>query len=108
MGISQLSFHSNDANGSLWSKPMDANGERRSKSRPRTRSVLTKKRAVREGSRRVVVNPIQKKVKTLRRLIPGKDSMGLEGLFRETAEYILCLQMRVKVMQILVQVLTEE
>ncbi|KAK8636726.1 hypothetical protein V6N13_124464 [Hibiscus sabdariffa] len=118
MGISQLpllSFHSNrneetsDTNGSLWSKLMEAKAKRRSKTkkqtRPRTTSVLMKRRAVREGSRRVI-NPIEKKVKTLKRLVPSNGSIGLDGLFRDTAEYILSLQMRVQVMQILVQVLT--
>ncbi|XP_039069302.1 transcription factor UPBEAT1-like [Hibiscus syriacus] len=72
----------------------------------RTTSVPMKTRAVREGSRRLVVNPIEKKVKTLKRLIPSNDSTGLDGLFRDTAEYILALQMRVKVMQIMVNVLS--
>ncbi|GMI99757.1 UPBEAT1 [Hibiscus trionum] len=72
---------------------------------PRTRSVVMKRRAVREGSRSLA-NPIVKKVETLKTLIPNHDSKGLDGLFRDTAEYIVSLQMRVRVMQIMVKVLT--
>lgn len=66
-----------------------------------------KRRAVGEGSGRLVVSPIVKKVKTLKKLIPSRGSMGLDGLFRDTAGYILSLQMRIKVMQIMVDVLTD-
>lgn len=49
---------------------------------------------------------IDKKVRILKKLVPNGDrSMGLEGLFRETAEYILSLQRRVKVMQVVVNLL---
>ncbi|CAO2826658.1 unnamed protein product [Amaranthus hypochondriacus] len=51
-------------------------------------------------------NGIEKRVKTLKRLIPNNGkSQGLDGLFRDTASYIISLQMRVRVMQILVDVL---
>ncbi|KAE8736340.1 Transcription factor UPBEAT1 [Hibiscus syriacus] len=107
MGIPRL--HSNDTPSN--EERSEAKARRRSlmtkKQRtPRTRSVSMKRRTVRERSRRLVVNPIEKKVKTLKRLIPRNDSTGLEGLFRDTAEYILALQMRVEVMQIMVNVLT--
>ncbi|KAK8659536.1 hypothetical protein V6N13_029736 [Hibiscus sabdariffa] len=105
MGISQLpllSFHSNRNEETSDTK---RRFKTRKQTRARTTSVLMKRRAVREGSRRVV-NPIEKKVKTLKRLVPSNGSIGLDGLFRDTAEYILSLQMRVQVMQILVQVLT--
>ncbi|XWS22711.1 hypothetical protein CRYUN_Cryun29cG0059500 [Craigia yunnanensis] len=132
MGISSLplrSFDSNgihgneemsESNGSLWSKLLEAQAKRRMKVKKqriitrkkvknvrcrRPRSILMKRRARQEGSRRPV-NPIEKKVKTLKKLIPNKESIGLDGLFRETAEYILSLQMRVKAMQIMVKVLT--
>ncbi|MBA0834563.1 hypothetical protein Goarm_006905 [Gossypium armourianum] len=124
MGISQLallSFHSDGiqrnketshSNGSLWSKLLEAKAKRRLKAKKqrkgtRSRSILMKRRAVGEGSRRLVVSPIVKKVKTLKKLIPNNGSMGLDGLFRDTAEYILSLQMRIKVMQIMVNVLTD-
>lgn len=42
----------------------------------------------------------------LERLIPSRDhSAGLEGLFRDTADYILSLQGRVRVMQMMVDML---
>ncbi|XVE85197.1 hypothetical protein DITRI_Ditri17bG0072800 [Diplodiscus trichospermus] len=111
-----------ESNDPLWSKLLKLQAERRMKvknqkiipkkkvrqvrcRRPRTRSILMKRRARREGRRRPM-NPIQKKVKTLKKLIPNNESMSLDGLFRDTAEYILSLQMRVKAMQIMVKVLT--
>ncbi|CAA2934490.1 transcription factor UPBEAT1 [Olea europaea subsp. europaea] len=69
--------------------------------------ILMKKRAFLDRSRRPVGptgNQIQRKVRTLKKLIPNCESMGLDWLFRETADYIIALQMRVKVMQIMVNV----
>lgn len=65
-----------------------------------------KRRALLEASRRPE-NGVERKVRTLKKLVPNtNESMGLDGLFGETADYILSLQMRVKVMQVLVDVLT--
>ena len=60
----------------------------------------------RAGARSRTANAIHKRVKTLKKLIPKSESMGLEGLFRETADYILSLQMRVNLMQTMVKVLS--
>lgn len=108
---------------SLWNKVLEAQAKRRSSSwqvrkrritwknghikskKPISRRILMKKRARLEGSRRPAT-VIEKKVKTLKKLIPNSKPLGLDGLFRETADYILALQMRVKVMQIMVNVLT--
>ncbi|XP_057736305.1 transcription factor UPBEAT1 [Arachis stenosperma] len=88
----------------LWSK-VSVKGRR-----PRTRRVLMKRIG---GSRRSrgrgakSNNGIQSRVRTLKNLIPNSDNnMGLDGLFRETANYILSLQNRVRVMQVMVKVLT--
>ncbi|XVE74905.1 hypothetical protein DITRI_Ditri12bG0056000 [Diplodiscus trichospermus] len=133
MGISPLPLLPFDSNGiqgndetsepnaSLWSKLLEAHGKRRLRvqkqiitrrkarhvgcRKSRTRSILMRRKARTEGCRKPV-NPIEKKLKTLKKLIPTNESRGLDGLFRETAEYILCLEMRVKVMQIMVKVLT--
>ncbi|OMO81545.1 hypothetical protein COLO4_23526 [Corchorus olitorius] len=113
---------------SLWSKLVEAQAAKKKRlmkvscrrkvrnawsCRRRPRSIMMKRRprqaAGEEGSRRPMMNPIEKKIKTLKKLIPNNDElepMGLDGLFRETADYILSLQMRVKVMQIMVKVLT--
>ncbi|XVE92285.1 hypothetical protein REPUB_Repub01dG0083700 [Reevesia pubescens] len=130
MGISPLPIDSNgihgneeisESNVSWWSKLLEAQPTkiRRLKVKKqrvmsmkkarhvrcrRPRSILMKRRA-RPGSTRPI-NPIEKKVKTLKKLVPNKEFMGLDGLFRNTAEYILSLQMRVKVMQFMVQILT--
>lgn len=60
-----------------------------------------------EGSRRPR-NEVGRRVKVLKKLIPSSKSksMGLDGLFRDTADYILALEMRVKVMQIMVKALS--
>ncbi|XP_022727308.1 transcription factor UPBEAT1-like [Durio zibethinus] len=131
MGISRLPLLSFDSNGvqgnqemsksncSLWNKLLEAQAKRRLKVQKqritkkkaklvkckRPRSILMKRRARTGGSRRAV-NPIARKLKTLKKLVPNNESIGLDGLFSETAEYILSLQMRVKVMQIVVKVLT--
>ncbi|KAF5745941.1 basic helix-loop-helix protein [Tripterygium wilfordii] len=79
------------------------------KMRPRTRrSILMKRRACPDGARWPRRNGVEKRVRTLKKLIPNSSdqSNGLDGLFRETADYILSLQMRVKVMQILVKALS--
>ncbi|XP_061366575.1 transcription factor UPBEAT1 [Gastrolobium bilobum] len=69
----------------------------------RLRRILMKRRG---GSRRGS-NGIQRRVTTLKRLIPNStESIGLDGLFRETADYILSLQTRVSLMQVMVKVLT--
>ncbi|KAL2324714.1 hypothetical protein Fmac_023772 [Flemingia macrophylla] len=86
----------------LWSKVLAAQakkGTKRGVRRPRR--VLMKRRG---GSRR----GIRRRVRTLKSLVPNSDSLGLDGLFRETASYILSLQTRVRVMQVMVKVLTEE
>ncbi|KAK4406915.1 Transcription factor UPBEAT1 [Sesamum angolense] len=49
---------------------------------------------------------VQRKVRILKKLVPNSDSMGMERVLRETADYILGLQMRVEVMKIMVDVLS--
>ncbi|KAL8498682.1 hypothetical protein ACS0TY_021861 [Phlomoides rotata] len=51
-------------------------------------------------------NAIEGKVTTLQKLVPNCESGGVEGLFREIADYIMALEMRVKVMQIMVDLLS--
>ena len=65
-----------------------------------------KRRAVLEGSRRFRSYGVSRRVRTLRRLVPNTQSMGLDGLFTETAGYIMRLQMRVEVMKAMVDVLS--
>ncbi|TYH88613.1 hypothetical protein ES332_D01G199500v1 [Gossypium tomentosum] len=101
MGISPLPLLSLDCNDQMSESKRRL--KRHWRCRRRSRSMLMKR--IPEGCTRTL-NPFQKKVKTLKKLIPNKESMGLGGLFRDTAEYIMCLQMRVKVMQIMVKVLT--
>ncbi|GMJ03670.1 hypothetical protein HRI_004036200 [Hibiscus trionum] len=73
--------------------------------KPRTRSVLMKKMAGRRR-RRNPQSSVETKLRTLRKLIHSDGSMGFEGLFVETAEYILSLQMKIKAMEIMVRALS--
>lgn len=50
---------------------------------------------------------MERKLRILKKLVPnGETSMGLDGLFRDTADYIVALQTRLKLMQIMVDVLS--
>jgi len=103
-------------NEALWNKVSEAQTKRRCPLRrqkngrharsKRPGRILMKRRARAEGSTVRSGYGIERRVRTLKKLIPNSESMGLDGLFRETADYILSLQMRVKVMQIMVKVLT--
>ncbi|CAL0316071.1 unnamed protein product [Lupinus luteus] len=95
--------------GYLWSKVVATKSKKQKvikksvKGRRPIRIIMKRRGSYRRG----VVNGIQKRVRTLKRLVPNSDSMGLDGLFRETADYILALQTRVEVMKVMVNVLTE-
>ncbi|KAK9288087.1 hypothetical protein L1049_016534 [Liquidambar formosana] len=85
------------SNDSLWNKVLEAQAMRKRQGlkqsikrlvpngghrRCRTRTTILMKR--RAGSRRPV-NGIVSRVRILKRLVPNGKSMGLDGLFRETA-----------------------
>ncbi|TMW93085.1 hypothetical protein EJD97_012213 [Solanum chilense] len=73
----------------------------------RCKSVVMKRRIRVERSRRFEDDEIGSKVKILKKLIPiNCEDLGLEGIFRETADYILALEMRIKAMQDMVNVLS--
>ncbi|CAI0425046.1 unnamed protein product [Linum tenue] len=67
-------------------------------------SCKRRKQATAAGIRRPLV--VERRVGALKTLIPNCESMGIEGLYRETAEYVLGLEMMVKLMQAMVQLLT--
>ncbi|KAK6937254.1 hypothetical protein RJ641_030762 [Dillenia turbinata] len=114
------------SSGSLWSKILEAKAKRRCQWRQNRRIGVNRKqlrskrqgrnlmstrsktrRALQDGPRRRPINGIERRVQTLKKLVPNSESMGLDGLFQETADYILSLQMRVKVMRAMVRVLTD-
>ncbi|KAK7270380.1 hypothetical protein RIF29_23470 [Crotalaria pallida] len=100
-GTAEEPRNSSSSYGYLWSKVLAA--KKSVKGRKRPRRILMKRR---NGSGRGV-NGIRRRVRTLRRLVPNSDSnKGLDGLFRETADYILALQTRVRVMHVMVNVLS--
>ncbi|KAE8009320.1 hypothetical protein FH972_005764 [Carpinus fangiana] len=96
------------ANGSSLGKKQrrSSGGHVKITSKRRPTKVLMKRMA-RVGSRNHANAAVGRRVRTLKRLIPNGESMGsLDGLFREAADYIFSLQMRVRVMQIMVNALT--
>ncbi|CAN4112712.1 unnamed protein product [Withania somnifera] len=75
----------------------------------RSRNIILKRRRARLERSRRSIKVVEKKVKVLQKLIPycePSSSIGSERLFRETADYILALEMRVNLMQIIVSVLS--
>lgn len=79
-----------------------------SKRRPRMILMKRRHRLQAAGSTRPAANVFEKRVRVLRKLVPTQESegTGLDGLFRDTTDYILALEMRVKVMQIMVKALS--
>ncbi|KAK2968327.1 hypothetical protein RJ640_021716 [Escallonia rubra] len=77
----------------------------RIKSKRCTRMFI--KRKARSESSRRPGSGIERKVRTLKKLVPNSGSTGLDGLFRETADYILSLEVRVKLMQVMVKYLPQ-
>lgn len=70
-----------------------------------TRTLM--KRSRRRAGGFDIVRPrnheVKRKVRTLKKLVPNSsNSKGLDGLFRNTADYILALQMRIQFMQVMV------
>lgn len=74
-----------------------------SKSR-RPRRILMKRKVLLD---RRTANGIERRVRTLKKLVPNSDEVtGLDGLFREAADYIMSLQVRVQAMQTMVKLLS--
>ncbi|GAB4841792.1 hypothetical protein Ancab_022516, partial [Ancistrocladus abbreviatus] len=94
-------------NESLWSKVLEAHRQSKRKlMRIKKKRILMKRRAIRDGSKKKLVDGIEKRVRTLKKLIPNTESETLEGLFRDTADYIISLHIRVGIMQIMVNALS--
>ncbi|OAY62545.1 Transcription factor UPBEAT1 [Ananas comosus] len=63
--------------------------------------TVSKRRNLLEGSRKPA-SAVKRKIRVLQRLVPNSESTRLDELFEKAAEYIVCLQMQVKVMKIMV------
>ncbi|KAL5859271.1 hypothetical protein ACOSQ4_000567 [Xanthoceras sorbifolium] len=120
--ILQGNENDSKSSGSLWNKVLEAQAKRRRQAIRkqkvllwkngghircrRPRRISMKRRSAGVEVPRRPANAIDRKVRTLKKLVPNSESMGIDGLFRETADYILALQMKVNVMQVMVKVLT--
>ncbi|KAK9086262.1 hypothetical protein Syun_028656 [Stephania yunnanensis] len=90
--------------GSLWNKVLAA----QSLKRRQERKQKGKKKVLQgQGSRRNV-SGVHGRVRALKKLVPNGKSMGFDGLLMDTAQYIMSLEMQVKVMKIMVNVLSSE
>lgn len=78
-------------------------------SRRRAKQKTQRRKLVLKGSRKPVVE-IVKKLQKLRRLVPGgdSDSTEIDDLFCAAADYILTLQMKVRVMEYMVSMFTPQ
>ncbi|KAJ4768093.1 Transcription factor UPBEAT1 [Rhynchospora pubera] len=76
--------------------------------------VISRRRAMQKNNRRKVegsrkpVGPIVRKIQTLRQLVPGGDMTEIDDLFCAAADYILTLQMKVRVMEFMVNMFTPQ
>ena len=69
---------------------------------------ILKKRRASLGSSRRPIKAIEKRVQTLKTLVPNGESKGLYGLLNLAADYIMRLQMKVKAMQMMVKLLSQD
>ncbi|XP_077231962.1 transcription factor UPBEAT1-like [Tasmannia lanceolata] len=60
------------------------------------RPKILMKRMLLESSRRHS-SGVGKKVKSLKNLVPNGKSMELDGLFKETTDYIACLEIQIEI-----------
>ncbi|KAL8054643.1 hypothetical protein ABFX02_04G005700 [Erythranthe guttata] len=103
-----------DFSNPLWRKlslELQSSSSNRNPSPPemqirRSRRCMVMKRRARLDRCIRPINAIERKVRILKKLIPNSEYMGVETLFRETADYIVALQMRAKAMQIMVDALS--
>ncbi|KAK2644283.1 hypothetical protein Ddye_019478 [Dipteronia dyeriana] len=80
-----------------------------------SRAVTAESSTTSSDSKRSMNGVIERRIKTLQKLIVPNNSDnyynsinggGLDGLFGETADYIKCLQMKVEIMQIMINLLS--
>lgn len=118
-GMVQESREKSYTDGASWNRVLQGTRQRamttkrsgvvlKNKKRSDGRRILKKRRRSLQFGARDESHGIQRRLRTLKRLIPNSESnsvKGLDGLFRETADYILSLQSRVRLMQMMVNAL---
>ncbi|GAB2298445.1 hypothetical protein Dimus_032510 [Dionaea muscipula] len=96
-------------NGSPWGKALGTHGRFKGREywKPHTKKVLVERRDSYKGYRRRHADGVDKKVRTLRKLISNNESDGIEDLFMNTAKYIMSLEMRVGLIKIMIDALSD-
>ncbi|KAH7655123.1 Myc-type basic helix-loop-helix (bHLH) domain-containing protein [Dioscorea alata] len=61
----------------------------------------------RSSTSREPLSLIEKRLRALKKLLPASDAGSVFDLFRQTSEYIACLQAQIKLMRFMVQVLSQ-
>lgn len=78
------------------------------RSRTRASPVISKKPRRVSGRCSDAGGGVGRKIRALQELVPNGEAMEVEGLFREAANYIVCLQVQVQVMQMMLGELSPE
>ncbi|XP_077219010.1 uncharacterized protein LOC143853160 [Tasmannia lanceolata] len=109
--------------GSLWREALEHQSVRRRRRQKKQKKLrvkknsgvmgwnkmprnLMKRRILLEGTGRPI-SGIRKSVKDLHNLVPNGKSIELDGLFKVTADYIVRLEMQVKLMQTMLKELSD-
>ncbi|GMH02294.1 hypothetical protein Nepgr_004133 [Nepenthes gracilis] len=95
-----------EQNTSLWSKVLESHHQSGVRSLKRKQRISMRKRTLVYGSKRKRFNGIDRQIKTLQKLVRNSKTQGLEGLLCDAAEYIMSLQIRVRIMQAMVNALS--
>ncbi|GAB2234543.1 hypothetical protein Droror1_Dr00003798 [Drosera rotundifolia] len=99
------------ANALSWSKPLGTNRaftlRRGSTAMTNKRSRIKRKFGVVEGARRRRIGRIEGQVRALKKLVTNNhEADGLEGLLRDTADYIVSLETRIRTLKVIVAALS--
>ena len=96
-----------------WSRAILANrlklrlkNHKKAKVRPKLPATVAGSSRLIGGERQQALPPLEKRVKVLRRLVPGCRKLSFPNLLEEASDYIAALQMQVRAMAALADLLT--
>lgn len=91
-----------------WSRAILESRLRATRLRKVKRAKVTGVKRKRESEKRTKLPAVQKKVKVLGRLVPGCKGIPVMNLLEEAGDYIAALEMQVRAMTVLTQLLAGE